>query len=128
MASASSQAQGTAAEGAEASGSRSNLAPCRVDDASRRMHTPDGQYAFDLSETGLLGAGAHGVVRIARHLASGEHVAVKVMPASVLSAVGAGTAGGLPGVRNPPLGAAAFWCSPVVVVPSSRTWDRACTV
>ena len=52
MASASSQAQGTAAEGAEASGSRSNLAPCRVDDASRRMHTPDGQYRIDCSEIG----------------------------------------------------------------------------
>lgn len=55
--------------------------------AARTTHTPDGNYAFELSETGLLGSGAHGVVRAARHIASGEFVAVKIMPASVLSSV-----------------------------------------
>lgn len=54
---------------------------------ARTTHTPDGQYEFEQSEMGLLGAGAHGVVRAARHVRTGEMVAVKVMPASVLSSV-----------------------------------------
>ena len=50
-------------------------------------HTPDGQYAFMRDDAGLLGAGAHGVVRGARHVVTGEVVAIKIMPASVLGAV-----------------------------------------
>ena len=38
-------------------------------------------------DAGLLGAGAHGVVRGARHVVTGEVVAIKIMPASVLGAV-----------------------------------------
>ena len=53
----------------------------------RTTHTPDGQFAFELSEAGQLGCGAHGVVRVARHVKTGEHVAVKVMPALLLGAV-----------------------------------------
>ena len=52
---------------------------------ARTTHTPDRRYAFELSEAGLLGSGAHGVVRAARHVETGELVAVKVMPASVLA-------------------------------------------
>ena len=55
--------------------------------AARTTHTPDGSYAFELSEAGLLGAGAHGLVRAAREVSSGAFVAVKVMPATVLPAV-----------------------------------------
>lgn len=54
---------------------------------ARTTHTPDMQYAFELTEAGLLGSGAHGVVRAARHVTHGDLVAVKVMPASVLGAV-----------------------------------------
>lgn len=50
-------------------------------------HTPDGQYAFELSETGMLGAGAHGIVRAAQNKDTGEWVAVKLMPTSVLGAI-----------------------------------------
>ena len=40
----------------------------RVDsESSRQVTTPDGMYIFELSETGLLGSGAHGIVRAARH-------------------------------------------------------------
>ena len=44
-------------------------------------------YIFELSETGLLGSGAHGIVRAARHKVTQELVAIKVMPTSVLAAV-----------------------------------------
>ena len=54
---------------------------------ARTTHTPDMQYAFELTEAGLPGSGAHGVVRAARHVTHGDLVAVKVMPASVLGAV-----------------------------------------
>ena len=53
----------------------------------RTTHTPDGKYAFELSEAGMLGSGAHGVVRAALELDTKKWVAVKVMPASVLGAV-----------------------------------------
>ena len=53
----------------------------------RTTHTPDGQYEFELSEVGLLGAGAHGVVRAARHIPSGDFVAVKILPAAVLGSI-----------------------------------------
>mmetsp|Transcript_62286 Transcript_62286/g.110350 ORF Transcript_62286/g.110350 Transcript_62286/m.110350 type:complete len:214 (-) Transcript_62286:13-654(-) len=46
--------------------------------------TPDGLYRIDLTEMGLLGTGAHGVVRIAQNINTGEYVAVKIMPTSVL--------------------------------------------
>ena len=59
----------------------------QVQQAQRTTHTPDGNYVFELGEYGLLGSGAHGVVRAARHVESGEFVAVKVMPASVLASV-----------------------------------------
>ena len=54
---------------------------------TRTTHTPDGKYQFALSEDGLLGTGSHGVVRSARHTTTGEWVAVKLMPASILSSV-----------------------------------------
>ena len=53
----------------------------------RTTHTPDQMWAFELSDVGLLGSGAHGVVRAARHVETGDLVAVKVMPASVLAAI-----------------------------------------
>lgn len=46
--------------------------------------TPDRQYRIDLSEMGLLGSGAHGVVRIAQHVETGDYVAVKIMPTTVI--------------------------------------------
>jgi len=54
---------------------------------ARTTHTPDGTYAFVLSEDGLLGSGAHGVVRAARNIKTGDFVAVKIMPARALGAV-----------------------------------------
>jgi hypothetical protein len=54
---------------------------------ARTTHTPDGAYEFELSEVGMLGAGAHGIVRAARHVVTGEVVAIKIMPASVLGAI-----------------------------------------
>ena len=53
----------------------------------RTTHTPDGQFAFELSEVGMLGSGAHGIVRAAMEVKSGKWFAIKVMPASVLGAV-----------------------------------------
>lgn len=53
----------------------------------RTTHTPDGQYRFDLGETGMLGSGAHGVVRLASHIKTSEMVAVKVMPANMMANV-----------------------------------------
>ena len=50
-------------------------------------HTPDGAYKFELGPLGALGSGAHGVVRLARHVESGEMVAIKVMPTAVMGAV-----------------------------------------
>eukprot|EP00962_Isochrysis_galbana_P027672 scaffold8703_cov140-Isochrysis_galbana.AAC.1 len=50
-------------------------------------HTPDGMYKFELGSLGALGAGAHGVVRVARHVVTGEVVAVKVMAATKLGAI-----------------------------------------
>jgi serine/threonine protein kinase len=50
-------------------------------------HTPDGMYKFELGSLGALGAGAHGVVRVARHVVTGEMVAVKVMAATRLGAI-----------------------------------------
>ena len=41
-------------------------------------HTPDGMYKFELGALGALGSGAHGVVRLARHIKTDEMVAVKV--------------------------------------------------
>ncbi len=55
--------------------------------SGRTTHTPDGQYAFELSEAGMLGSGAHGIVRAALEVKSGKWFAIKVMPASVLGAV-----------------------------------------
>jgi len=48
------------------------------------MYTPDGRYRIDGSEIGLLGSGAHGVVRIAQHVETLEYVAVKITPTSVV--------------------------------------------
>jgi hypothetical protein len=53
----------------------------------RTTHTPDGQFAFELSEVGMLGSGAHGIVRAAMEVKSGKWFAIKVMPESVLGAV-----------------------------------------
>ena len=53
----------------------------------RTTHTPCGRYAFELSESGLLGSGAHGIVRVARHVDTNEFFAIKIMPAAVLGAV-----------------------------------------
>ena len=61
------------------------MAPHRP--AARTTHTPDHMYVFELEDAGLLGSGAHGIVRAARHVETGELVAVKVMPASVLATV-----------------------------------------
>jgi len=47
--------------------------------------TPDGQYRVDGSEMGLLGSGAHGVVRVAQHVHTMEYVAVKITPTSVVT-------------------------------------------
>jgi serine/threonine protein kinase len=44
-------------------------------------------YKFELGSLGALGAGAHGVVRVARHVVTGEIVAVKVMAATKLGAI-----------------------------------------
>uniref|UniRef100_A0A7S3B5K1 non-specific serine/threonine protein kinase n=2 Tax=Haptolina ericina TaxID=156174 RepID=A0A7S3B5K1_9EUKA len=46
--------------------------------------TPDGQFRIDASEMGLLGSGAHGVVRIAQNVDTLDYVAVKIMPTSVI--------------------------------------------
>jgi len=46
--------------------------------------TPDGQYRIECSEMGLLGSGAHGVVRIAQHVQTMAYVAVKITPMSVV--------------------------------------------
>jgi len=46
--------------------------------------TPDGQYRIDASEMGLLGSGAHGVVRIAQNVHTLDYVAVKIMPTTVM--------------------------------------------
>jgi len=46
--------------------------------------TPDGQYRVLGSEMGLLGSGAHGIVRIAQHVHTQEFVAVKITPTSVV--------------------------------------------
>ena len=54
---------------------------------SRTTHTPDGLYEFELSPTGMLGSGAHGVVRVARDVESGQPVAIKGMAASMLGAL-----------------------------------------
>jgi len=54
---------------------------------ARTTHTPDGAYEFELSPTGMLGSGAHGVVRVARDVKTGEAVAIKVMAASMLGAI-----------------------------------------
>ncbi|KAL1523470.1 hypothetical protein AB1Y20_018408 [Prymnesium parvum] len=54
---------------------------------NRTTHTPDGQYAFDLSATGMLGNGAHGIVRVARHVDTGECVAIKIMSAATLGSL-----------------------------------------
>ncbi|KAG8464278.1 hypothetical protein KFE25_003341 [Diacronema lutheri] len=43
-------------------------------------HTPDGKVELDMGISGLLGCGAHGIVRVGRVLATGERVAVKVSP------------------------------------------------
>jgi len=48
------------------------------------MLTPDGKYRIDCSEIGLLGSGAHGVVRIAQHVDTLEYVAMKITPLSVV--------------------------------------------
>jgi len=54
------------------------------EEAGRPMYTPDGRYRIDGSEIGLLGSGAHGVVRIAQHVETHEYVAVKITPTSVV--------------------------------------------
>mmetsp|Transcript_26324 Transcript_26324/g.43705 ORF Transcript_26324/g.43705 Transcript_26324/m.43705 type:complete len:545 (+) Transcript_26324:148-1782(+) len=46
--------------------------------------TPDGQYRIESNEIGLLGSGAHGVVRIGQHIQTLEYVAVKITPLSVI--------------------------------------------
>uniref|UniRef100_A0A7S0INV0 non-specific serine/threonine protein kinase n=1 Tax=Calcidiscus leptoporus TaxID=127549 RepID=A0A7S0INV0_9EUKA len=46
--------------------------------------TPDGQYRIEGCEMGLLGSGAHGIVRIAQHVQTMEYVAVKITPTSVV--------------------------------------------
>uniref|UniRef100_A0A7S3S995 Protein kinase domain-containing protein n=1 Tax=Emiliania huxleyi TaxID=2903 RepID=A0A7S3S995_EMIHU len=48
------------------------------------IFTPDGRYRIDGSEMGLLGSGAHGIVRIAQDVHTLEHVAVKITPTSVV--------------------------------------------
>jgi len=45
-------------------------------------HTPDGKVQLDQTQLGLLGCGAHGVVRLGRVLETGANVAVKVSPTS----------------------------------------------
>mmetsp|Transcript_33725 Transcript_33725/g.92456 ORF Transcript_33725/g.92456 Transcript_33725/m.92456 type:complete len:414 (-) Transcript_33725:482-1723(-) len=65
--------QGVSVGGADSSGARPEA-----------QLTPDRQYRIDVSEMGLLGSGAHGVVRIAQSVTTGEYVAVKIMPTSVI--------------------------------------------
>ena len=43
----------------------------------KRIYTPDSKYEF--VEDGALGTGACGVVRIAKHVDTGELVAIKIM-------------------------------------------------
>lgn len=50
----------------------------------RTLCTPDGRFEFDLTPAGMLGSGAHGVVRVARDVKTGETVAIKVMTTSML--------------------------------------------
>lgn len=50
-------------------------------------HTPDRQYEFELTQTGVLGSGAHGVVRVARDVNTGQAVAIKVMATSMLGSM-----------------------------------------
>ena len=65
-------------------GASSSSAP---EPRTRTTHTPDGQYRFDMGETGMLGSGAHGIVRVATHVKTHEMVAVKVMSANVMANV-----------------------------------------
>ena len=51
------------------------------------MCTPDGKYLLDMGPAGALGSGGHGVVKVARHVETGAHVAVKVMPIQNLDAL-----------------------------------------
>lgn len=55
-----------------------------VPTSSEDFFTPDGQYRIEGSEMGLLGSGAHGIVRIAQHVQTMEYVAVKITPTSVV--------------------------------------------
>lgn len=53
----------------------------------RTTHTPDGAFRFELMEAGMLGSGAHGIVRAALDVRNNKWVAIKVMPAALLGAV-----------------------------------------
>ena len=49
--------------------------------------TPDGQWRFEVGPSAILGSGAHGTVRVARHVSTGEYVAVKVMPSAGITSL-----------------------------------------
>jgi len=63
------------------------MEPAAITEKRKTPFTPDGLYRFDLGDVGLLGSGAHGVVRAATHVHTGQMVAIKVMTTTSLTSV-----------------------------------------